>query len=506
MRKSFVKRVLRTLHHQLNTGVEAGVFSARVWAILLFGGVSGLFLLATYHTTPEPMTHISAAGLVEATPTLLVLPLDAPTLLEDAPTAVPTAVYEPLIAPQPLNDVTPALLGARRAEPTPVFKMHPVAAGDTLFSIAAQYGISTESLLIANDIRAPDNLEPGTQLLIPPPDGLRIPVVVHEVQAGQTLLSIATKYGSSVNEIVSANPGLTRASPLDPGHMLAVPVVFYEGKPLPTDATEEGRYHIVQYGDTPLTIAARYGIPVEVLMATNSIADPSLLMIGQQLYIPPEDDVTLGFPVILHQLTESDTLLGLATRYGSSVKDILAINPDLVPSQLREGQSVAIPIIFYHTPLPASQPGGSGEPPAPIPIMEPSAPLVTLQNQMVGLTNLKRQVAGLPPYQFDRALTQVAVDHASNMVRWGYFSHVTPDGETLRDRVRAGGVPATEVGENIQRNSHPPDEAIPVALEWFMSSSPHRRNILHPTHNRIGVGIVEGPPGMYTIVLVFAAR
>jgi uncharacterized protein YkwD len=39
-----------------------------------------------------------------------------------------------------------------------------------------------------------------------------------------------------------------------------------------------------------------------------------------------------------------------------------------------------------------------------------------------------------------------------------------------------------------------------------MNSAPHRHNILHNNHNHIGVGVVEGPPGWFTFVLVFAER
>ena len=60
--------------------------------------------------------------------------------------------------------------------------------------------------------------------------------------------------------------------------------------------------------------------------------------------------------------------------------------------------------------------------------------------------------------------------------------------------------------ERNRRNTRPAGESVQFALTWFMNSRPHRANILHPHHNRIGVGIVEGPPGWYTYVLVFAQR
>jgi uncharacterized protein YkwD len=92
------------------------------------------------------------------------------------------------------------------------------------------------------------------------------------------------------------------------------------------------------------------------------------------------------------------------------------------------------------------------------------------------------------------------------MVVRGYFGHVTPEGVNLRDRFAKSEINAMDVGEDIQRNTRPAQETVQFALDWFMNSRPHRANILHPNHNRIGIGIVESPPGWYTFVLVFAQR
>jgi uncharacterized protein YkwD len=251
----------------------------------------------------------------------------------------------------------------------------------------------------------------------------------------------------------------------------------------------------------PLLIAAEYDIPVELLLAANDITDPTTLQIGRQLLIPPNEGVSQGVPIILYELEANDTLLGIAARFGSSVKDILAVNPDLIPSALQAGQTVAIPVIF---PLPRPTP-----PPAPAATRAPVPPPVSrveLEQQMVAGVNAQREEAGLPAYSVDQELTQLALDHAQDMVVRGYFSHVTLEGLALQDRFEEAGIGAYNVGEDIQRNTRPASETVQFALNWFMGSRPHRHNILHPNHNRIGVGIVEGPPGWYTYVLVFAER
>jgi LysM repeat protein len=450
------------------------------------------------------------SGVTPATPTP-PLSIILPTPATPQPTATPPDI-EPLgnfqeVAILKMTPAPPATATPRPSPtitPTPLFIFHTVKSGETLISIASEYGITTEVLLAANNIRDPANLEVGHDLLIPPTDGWRVPVIPHTVSAGDTLLSIAAKYGSSVKKIQDANPQL-KAGDLPIGKTIAVPVVFTEDKPVaPPDGSGEPVYYIIAEGDTPLAIAQEYGVPVEMLLAANEITDPTRLQIGQQLVIPPSEGLTQGVPIILYDLAAGDTLLGIASKFGSSVKDILAVNPDLIPSALKVGQTVAIPVVFA-PPRPTPAPVQVNRPtPTPIP---PPPSLVEMEQQMAAGVNAERQAAGLPPYQVDKEVTRMALSHAQDMVVRGYFGHVTPEGIDLRDRFAdAGLTDATDVGEDIQRNTRPAGETVQFALNWFMNSRPHRANILHTHHNRIGIGIVEGPPGWYTFVLVFAQR
>jgi uncharacterized protein YkwD len=359
--------------------------------------------------------------------------------------------------------------------------------------------MSTETLLATNDIRDPDALKPDQHLLIPPPEGIRVPIIIHEIQEGDDLLSIAAQYGSSMKDILTANPGVELGE-LPVGDRLIVPIIFNQPTPSPRTDTEEVVYYTVKPGDIPLTIANQFEVPVEILLSANGISDPTLLPIGQELIIPSAEGITLGFPVILHELVEGNTLLNIAVQYGSSVKDILAINPNLIPSDLQPGQLVAVPIIFS-PPRPTPAPNV----PTPVPV-DPSAPLVDLQQQMLAAINAERAAQGLAPYQVDEQVAAVAIAHAQDMVRRSYLSHVNPEGQSVRDRVVAGDIIANLVGENIQSNTRPRDQTVSEALNWFMNSGPHRRGLLNPNYNRIGIGIINGPPEWYTFVLVFVER
>ncbi len=74
-----------------------------------------------------------------------------------------------------------------------------VQAGDTLFGIAALYGLTPETLLWANFDALQDNphlLKPGMELNIPPVNG-----IVYTVESGDTVESIAAKYKATTDAI-----------------------------------------------------------------------------------------------------------------------------------------------------------------------------------------------------------------------------------------------------------------------------------------------------------------
>jgi uncharacterized protein YkwD len=120
--------------------------------------------------------------------------------------------------------------------------------------------------------------------------------------------------------------------------------------------------------------------------------------------------------------------------------------------------------------------------------------------------NRERAQHELAPYYLDETLGEVARDHAQDMVSRGFLGHVTPKGKTYRERLMERGLEPYWAGENYYYGFFPADEVVEVALAWFMDDPPHRDNILHQHCTRIGIGIVEGPNGAYTLVLDFAGQ
>lgn len=94
--------------------------------------------------------------------------------------------------------------------------IHVVAPGETLTTIAANYGISPELITSINELPNPQNLVVGQSLAI------RIPDVVHTVVEGDTLTELAENYGVTVTQIQQNNPENTALGFLTPGETLII--------------------------------------------------------------------------------------------------------------------------------------------------------------------------------------------------------------------------------------------------------------------------------------------
>ena len=116
---------------------------------------------------------------------------------------------------------------------------------------------------------------------------------------------------------------------------------------------------------------------------------------------------------------------------------------------------------------------------------------------LVCLINAERTSRGMRALHRDADLGQAARGHAGDMVRRTYFSHVTPGGADLGDRIRSAGYgrpgDGWKAGEALGWGTG--SRATPAALvdEW-LASPPHRHILLDPGYREIGVGIAAGAP------------
>lgn len=112
------------------------------------------------------------------------------------------------------------------------------------------------------------------------------------------------------------------------------------------------------------------------------------------------------------------------------------------------------------------------------------------EQEIFRLVNEERAKNGIKPLVWEETRAEVGRLHSGDMFARGYFSHYSPEGKDVGDRLEEGGITYTIAGENL---ALAPD--IRRAHTGLINSPGHRRNILDPAFRRIGIGVIDG--GVY---------
>ncbi|ATW24442.1 LysM peptidoglycan-binding domain-containing protein [Candidatus Formimonas warabiya] len=216
--------------------------------------------------------------------------------------------------------------------------VYTIRRGDTFFSLAERFNTTVENIIDANPEIDPDALEVGQRICIP---GAQGPVTCeggtfYTIRSGDTLPRLATRFNTTVDAILDANPGLD-PDRLRVGRRICIPAAE-------TPATcEDGTFYTIRSGDTLPRLATRFNTTVNAILNANPGLDPDRLRVGRRICIPAAEAPVTCEDGRFYTIRSGDTLLRLADRFNTTVDAILDANPGLEPENLRVGQRICIP-------------------------------------------------------------------------------------------------------------------------------------------------------------------
>ena len=221
-----------------------------------------------------------------------------------------------------------------------------VKAGDTLYGISNQFGVSVTELAQLNGIKG-SNIIIGQVLKIPGSSGTNPNnMFMYTVKKGDSLYSIAKKYNTTVQEIINLN--YLKTNKLSIGQVLRIPEMY-----TPEDQMFMPSYinYTVKNGDNLYSIARKYNIDINTLMKDNGLTS-NILKIGQVLkirttteeieecfgedYTPSKTESNISYIV-----KSGDSLYSIAKKYNTTVDTIKKKN-NLKSNTLSIGQKLII--------------------------------------------------------------------------------------------------------------------------------------------------------------------
>ncbi len=217
---------------------------------------------------------------------------------------VPKLIAAAMIAKQPERYGFPAIVASDEPPPDSVVVKDATgldviaqAAGTTLADLWARNPMYLRAVTAPKRlsvVRVPPGRGPEAQAALDElPASARLTPIVHHVKRGQTSTVIARRYGITVADLRSLNPGLAERGPrvgeplVIPGRVRLAGWVSENRRVAGEPVRSTGATHRVARGETLSHISARYGVSVAKLRAWNRLGSSSLIRAGQVLRVRP---------------------------------------------------------------------------------------------------------------------------------------------------------------------------------------------------------------------------
>jgi len=235
------------------------------------------------------------------------------------------------------------------APPATATAKHKVVRGESASVIAEKYGMGLSDFLRLNGLSKNDVLKVGQTVEVtshgssaasPAPSRSEPATKTHKVASGESPWTIASKYNMDLGDLLAMN-GLSKNAVLQAGQTLKV--TGSGGASASAPAPAPARTHTVKSGESAWSIAQKYGVSTNDLLAWNGLSKSSVLKAGQELTVSGSSSGGTSEPkTIIHKTTAGQSPSTIAQKYGVSTSDLFKWNNWSKSHVLQIGEEVAI--------------------------------------------------------------------------------------------------------------------------------------------------------------------
>jgi len=162
---------------------------------------------------------------------------------------------------------------------------------------------------------------------------------LYVIQAGDSISSIAARFGVSSARILELNPYI------EPDNLMVnQPICIPEGERCVNCCPSGYTSGSVRYGQTYADILIANDISYERFRLANPQLSPTTLVPGQRYCVPPRQSApACPNGTTRTTIPEGETLSGLASNLRITVGRLLRLNPTLAPSEFTAGRQICVP-------------------------------------------------------------------------------------------------------------------------------------------------------------------
>jgi murein DD-endopeptidase MepM/ murein hydrolase activator NlpD len=224
-------------------------------------------------------------------------------------------------------------------------KYHKVKSGESLEKIAKNYGVSVQELIKANKNIDPNKLKVGESLCIPQRKLAKTKTqdyAIYKVKKGDTLQSIAEKFGVDVQELKSFNN--LKSEKVKEGQEIKIPAKG-TAKKQKKETQEYGTY-VVQKSAKLEHVAKKLGVFQRELEELNPELKGKWLTKGTVVKVPKQEQKKekREESYTVYKIKKGGRLEHVAERLGVPKEELERLNPELKGKWLSAGTEVKVPV------------------------------------------------------------------------------------------------------------------------------------------------------------------